>query len=49
MIVDSKDNEMIDKLKQGAALSAGVDHEAYSYRTEPVPDNIRKALICDLD
>ena len=41
--------EMIDKLKQGAALSAGVDHEAYSCRTEPVPDNIRKALICDLD
>ena len=41
--------DMINKLKQGAALSAGIDHEAYSCRTEPVPDNIRKALICDLD
>jgi hypothetical protein len=41
--------EMIDKLKQGAELCAGVDHEAYHYKVEPVPDNIRKALICDLD
>ena len=41
--------DMINKLKQGAALSAGIDHEAYRYRLEPVPDNIRKALICDLD
>ena len=41
--------EMIDKLKLGAELCAGVDHEAYPYKVEPVPDNIRKALICDLD
>jgi hypothetical protein len=42
-------DEMIDKLKNGAILSAGVDHEAYHYKVEQVPDNIRKALISDLD
>jgi len=40
---------MIDKLKHGAELRAGVDHEAYRYRVEPVPDNVRKALILDLN
>ena len=41
--------EMIDKLKRGAPLYAGVDHEAYRYSVEPVPENVREALIRDLD
>ena len=40
---------MINKLKNGAELCAGVDHEAYRYRVVPVPDNVRAALIRDLD
>lgn len=42
-------DEMIEKLKHGAILSAGVDHESYRYKLEPVPEKIRKALVCDLD
>ena len=41
--------EMIGALKLGSQLSAGVDHPAYSYVINPIPDNIRKSLILDLD
>lgn len=41
--------DMVDALKQGASLSAGIDHDAYRYEVSPVPDNIRKALVQDLD
>jgi hypothetical protein len=42
-------SEMISDLKQGASLSAGIDHDAYRYSLEPVPENIRESLIKDLD
>lgn len=42
-------DDMIDALRNGAALSAGIDHEAYRYAVEPVPDHIRQSLLNDLD
>jgi hypothetical protein len=41
--------EMIRDLKQGASLSAGIDHDAYRHSLEPIPANIQEALIKDLD
>ena len=41
--------EMIADLKQGASISAGIDHDAYSYSLSPIPTNIQNALIKDLD
>lgn len=40
---------MIAALKQGAALAAGVDHPHYRHSVEPVPENLRVALLADLD
>jgi hypothetical protein len=40
---------MIKTLKGGAKLSAGIDHDAYRYTVDPVPENIRLSLIQDLD
>jgi len=42
-------NEMIGALKLGSQLSAGIDHPAYSHTINPIPENIRKSLISDLD
>lgn len=42
-------DDMIDALGNGAALSAGIDHEAYRYAVEPVPDHIRQSLLNNLD
>ena len=41
--------EMIKDLKQGVSISAGIDHDAYSYSLSPIPRNIQDALIKDLD
>ena len=41
-------SEMIISLKNGSALSAGVDHPEYSYEVN-VDENVRDALIKDLD
>ncbi len=41
--------EAITALKEGASLSAGINHSAYQYTVEPVPDNIRRALLNDLN
>ncbi len=38
---------MIAALEQGAALSAGIDHEGYHHAIEPVPAPSRAALIAD--
>jgi hypothetical protein len=38
----------IDALKDGAELSAGIDHPNYQVDV-PVPDNVRRSLIGDLD
>jgi hypothetical protein len=42
-------DKMINALKQGASLSAGIDHDAYRYTVDPVPENICLSLIRDLD
>lgn len=39
---------MIKEAKAGAALAFGVDHANYSYRVEPVTENVRTALLADL-
>ena len=39
----------IDALKNGAALSAGIDHENYQVEISPLPDNVRQSLLGDLD
>jgi hypothetical protein len=36
-------------LKNDALLAAGIDHEIYQVEVRPVPDNIRTALVKDLD
>lgn len=40
---------MIAALRQGAPLAAGIDHPAYTHTVDPVPENIRQALLADLD
>jgi hypothetical protein len=40
--------QMAAAAKQGAALSMGIDHPAYNHSLEPLPDNIRSALVRDL-
>jgi hypothetical protein len=43
------DAGMIAALKDGAALEIGIDHDACCYRTGALPDDIRRALVADLD
>ncbi len=40
--------DMITSLKQGAGMSAGIDHPAYSHKVK-APANVRESLINDLD
>jgi hypothetical protein len=42
------DDAMAGALKGGAALAAGVDHPHYRHSLEPLPDNVRAALVADL-
>ena len=42
-------SQEIDALKSGASLGAGIDHENYQVEIAPLPENIRKSLIGDLD
>jgi len=42
-------DEMIDALRAGKPLSAGVDHPEYRHELAPLPDATRAALIADLD
>jgi Protein of unknown function (DUF3501) len=39
---------MIAALREGARLSAGIDHEHYRHQVAVVPDAVRQALIADL-
>jgi len=39
---------MIAALRKGAPLAAGIAHPAYSHTVDPVPENIRQALLADL-
>lgn len=41
--------EMVNALKGGAPLAAGIDHENYQVEIRPVAENIRTALLNDLD
>jgi len=43
------DHEMIDALKGGCQLSAGINHPEYKYTVNPMPQNISESLISDLD
>jgi len=43
------DESQVQALKDGAALSAGIDHENYQVDVSPVAENICKSLIGDLD
>jgi Protein of unknown function (DUF3501) len=40
---------MAAKLKGGAALSIGIDHPNYQHQLVPAADNVRAALVADLD
>jgi len=39
----------VDALKSGASLAAGIDHENYRVEISPLPENVRQALLGDLD
>lgn len=41
--------DMINSLNDGAAINAGIDHDAYRYELNPVPENIRASLLQDLN
>ncbi len=41
--------EMVQALKDGTELSAGIDHDNYRVEISPVADNIRLSLLGDLD
>lgn len=43
------DPATIGALRAGAALGLGIDHEHYRYAVEPVPPDLRTALLADLD
>jgi hypothetical protein len=40
---------MIERLKSGAALAAGVHHPHYRHSVEPLPATLRAALLADFD
>jgi hypothetical protein len=40
---------MVSDIRAGATLGMGIDHENYRYQLEPVTDNVRDALLADLD
>jgi len=41
--------EQIRALKSDAPLAAGIDHPEYRVEVRPVPDNVRRSLLNDLD
>ena len=41
--------EMIAAAKEGAAISMAIDHPAYRYQTDALPDATRASLVKDLD
>ncbi|MGI9301928.1 MAG: DUF3501 family protein [Gammaproteobacteria bacterium] len=40
--------KMVEAAKQGASISAGIDHEHYHHSIDPLPDQVRGALLQDL-
>jgi uncharacterized protein DUF3501 len=41
--------EMVEALKYGMSLAIGVDHPHYQAKVDPVPPEVRAALLADLD
>jgi hypothetical protein len=41
--------EMVEALKYGVGLAVGVDHPHYTAKIDPVPADVRSALLADLD
>jgi hypothetical protein len=41
--------EMIEAARQGAALSAGIDHQAYTKAVDPLSDPVRESLVRDFN
>jgi hypothetical protein len=41
--------DMVAALKKGASVAAGISHSEYDLTVDPVPDNIRQALLEDLE
>lgn len=41
--------EMVSALKEGAALSVGIDHPTYKHSIDDLPESIRASLVADLD
>ncbi len=41
--------EMITAAKQGASISVAIDHPAYRYRTDALPESTRASLVNDFD
>ena len=41
--------EMVSDLKNGAALSVGIDHPKYQHAIEALPASMRDSLVADLD
>jgi len=39
---------MVAAAKQGAAIAMGIEHEAYRYTVDAVPENVRRSLTNDL-
>jgi hypothetical protein len=39
---------MVAAVKQGAAISMGIEHEVYNHTVSPVPENVRRSLAADL-
>lgn len=40
--------DMVASAKSGAALSIGIDHDNYRHAIQPLPDDVRRALVADL-
>ena len=41
--------EMVSALKYGVGLAVGIDHPHYTAKIDPVPPEVRSALLADLD
>jgi hypothetical protein len=40
--------EMVEAVKQGAAIAMGIDHPAYAHQVDPLPQAVRDSLAQDL-
>jgi hypothetical protein len=41
--------EMVESLKYGVGLAVGIDHPHYAAKVDPLPAEVRSALLADLD